>query len=155
MQSNKHILGIIYKIKQCFSEIDSCTDDENIMQNVNDGLTLSDNLHDILSSAKYLKEVNETTANPTEPCMSWHYLKDNDIPALHSDILMATISGRVYEGFLEIYNVNEPYIDSDGKIAFHKYSDGGRWYRYHFSDYLEMNQVVAWCYKPIAPNPKT
>lgn len=78
----------------------------------------------------------------------WVNVKD-DLPPKGKDILFSTISGQVFEGYLETKDTTRPQIDKDtGKIWFHDQKDGGQWYRYRFCDLISMNLVTAWRYKP-------
>lgn len=78
----------------------------------------------------------------------WHKIADGDLPPAQKDLLFCTGRGQTYEGFLQKKDLDKPFKTEDGKYSFADYPDGGKWYRYHYHDMLDMDQVVAWMWKP-------
>ena len=99
-----------------------------------------------IAAAKALVQCDTAAEYPCE----WIYLSSGRLPKPLENVLFSTTAGSVYEGFLETTDTSRPYLNQAGKIAFPDYEDGGRWYRYHFRDLLEMRHVVAWMPKPAA-----
>ncbi len=141
--SIKSVMGMIDLIKACFARISVERDDKTIDSEVDKGIILLEDLDKLIMEG-IDKEILITELKDGDE--SWVSVKDGVLPPSGKDILFTTIAGQVFEGFREDRDLTKPFLNEHGKIDFQK--GNGKWYRYHFRDYLPADAIIAWRYKP-------
>lgn len=146
----KEAMGLVYSVKEVLAHLSVYgfrEDRDDRDKQIDRGIRSLERLDEFLCSEKSFE--TETVTQLKESEDEWVRINGGILPGEHEDVLFSTISEQVFEGFLETRDVTSPYI-KDGKIGFKRFEDGGKWFRYRFRDYLDMNLVVAWRYKPAA-----
>ena len=147
----KTLMVLIHQTKRYFTGMDQHYSYEELRaavdENMEKGIRALEIIDELLMEA-IQKEREKVSAKIWTPI-------EKGLPKEREDVLFLNRVGQVFEGFLEKYNVDKPYITEDNKIAFEPYPDGGAWYDYHFRSIHEMKSVVAWRYKPKCYLPET
>lgn len=141
------LLTLLWKIRDCFAAISVTPYDKELAEEQsNNGIRMCHYLEErICLIEKGIGLIPEKTVKDSN---DWHFTKDGDLPKDVETVLISTISGQTFEGFLQMRDVFNPKI-VDGKLHFDKHEDGWAWYRYRFRDYLPKDTVTAWKYKPV------
>lgn len=139
----------IYEVKSCLAKIGvEGTDNEAVIEEQTDrALRLLEWLDEQLAMSDAPED--DSAALVVRYDSDWHIVAEDDLPPAKKDLLFTTKCGKTYEGFLVRKDITAPYKTEDGKLAFREYPDGGKWFRYHFRDLLDMKQVIAWSWKPV------
>ena len=146
----KEIYELLYEVKSCFAKINVRGDDDPscIEQYTDKGIRLLETLDQMLgdmfakSNGGGIKEVVCREDGP-----KWKAVDKGNLPERLQDVLFYTVSGQVFEGFLETLDFESAHVGEDGRIHFDERADGGKWFRYRFRDLLPMDSVKAWRYK--------
>ena len=145
----KTIMVIVHQLKKYFSKMGAHYSYKelkaSVEENTDKGIRLLEILDELIMRT-IEAEQEKISAEEWTPV-------DDGLPPYHTDILFSNIAGQVFEGFLEEYDTDKPFI-KDGKIGFNKYPDGGAWYNFRFRSFSEMSSVVAWRYKPVCYMPE-
>lgn len=158
---NKALLPLLHEVKSYFSHIDvyrhdtdSGEVDENMLDEyTNKGIQAVALMEKILKNEEMISQKaddqfpSEAIIKPSIVLGSKEWFKTEEtLPKDSQNVLICTKYGQINEAFLVKEDINKPYFTSEGKIAFEKYEKGGKWYRYRFSDLIDMENVVAWAY---------
>lgn len=139
---NKTLLPLLHKVKSYFSHIDVYrhdTDSGEVDEKMLDEYT-NKGIQAIQLIERLVKNSDSQTS------IRWHSV--GNLPEENKDVLICTKFGQVNEGFLVKKDIDRPYITSEGKVSFEDYEKGGKWYRYRYSDIIDMEDVIAWTYMP-------
>ena len=137
------LMAVVHQIKKYFASMGQHYSYEELKESVEENTDKGIRLLEILDEL-VMRTIEEERKKISAD--EWTPVED-DLPPYHTDILFSNIAGQVFEGFLEEYNTDKPFI-KDGKIGFEKYPDGGVWYNFRFRSFSDMKSVVAWRYKP-------
>ena len=140
----------IHLVKRCVAHMNvyRWDDEYDSDPDTSKAIRLLEELDDILCGECFYK--TDIVPQNINEKGGWRYIKDGDFPECRTDILFSTYSENVFEGYFERMNFNEPYLTENRKIAFKEYEDGGKWFSNKYRALYDMEDVVAWCYKPQA-----